>query len=46
MFTGIVQDLVSVVALDREVDLQRITLNLGSLAEGLELGASVAVNGT
>ena len=46
MFTGIVQALVSVRAIDHGDDLSRLTLELGELGEGLQLGASVAVNGT
>ena len=46
MFTGIVQGLVAVKAVKEERDLSRIELDLGELAQGIELGASVAVNGT
>ena len=46
MFTGIVQGLVRVERVDSEVDLTRIELAMGDLANGIELGASVAVNGT
>ena len=46
MFTGIVQSLVAVKSIDVERDLSRIELDLGALAHGIELGASVAVNGT
>jgi riboflavin synthase len=46
VFTGIVQDLVSVTRVERENGLTRIGLALGEGTEGLELGASVAVNGT
>ncbi len=46
MFTGIVQDLVKVVEIDQQVDLHRLKLALGDMTQGLELGASVAVNGT
>jgi riboflavin synthase len=45
MFTGIVQALCPVAAIDEEPGLRRLTLELGGLAEGLEPGASVAVNG-
>ncbi len=45
MFTGIVQDLVTVQAIAHEQDISRLTLDLGGLTRGLELGASVAVNG-
>jgi riboflavin synthase len=46
VFTGIVQSLVAVKSVDVERDLSRIELDLGALAHGIELGASVAVNGT
>ena len=46
MFTGIVQDLVTVIGIEDEGDLSRIELDMKDLAEGIELGASVAVNGT
>jgi riboflavin synthase len=46
VFTGIVQRLATVEALDASPELARITLDLGPLAHGLETGASVAVNGT
>jgi riboflavin synthase len=46
MFTGIVQGLVAVIGMEDEGDLSRIEVNMGDLAEGIELGASVAVNGT
>ena len=46
MFTGIVQGLVAVKGVKEERDLSRIELDLGELAKGIELGASVAVNGT
>ena len=46
MFTGIVQALVEVDHVVSEGSLKRLGLALGPLAEGLELGASVAVNGT
>lgn len=46
MFTGIVQGLVAVKGVKEERDLSRIELDLGELAQGIELGASVAVNGT
>ena len=46
MFTGIVQDLVSVQAIEDKGDLIHLTLDLGELTDKLALGASVAVNGT
>jgi riboflavin synthase len=46
MFTGIVQGLCSVVAVDEQQALRRLAIDLGHLGAGLELGASVAVNGT
>jgi riboflavin synthase len=45
MFTGIVQDLCEVVGVEAGDGIRRLTVNLGPLAEGLELGASVANNG-
>lgn len=46
MFTGIVQDLISVQAVEHDDGLMRLTLDLGKHTGGLQLGASVAVNGT
>ena len=46
MFTGIVQDLLEVHEIDHGADLSRLVLKMGALGEGLQLGASVAVNGT
>ncbi|NKB97918.1 MAG: riboflavin synthase subunit alpha [Pseudomonadales bacterium] len=46
MFTGIVQDLVSVQEIVDEGDLIRLVLDMGAMTEALQLGASVAVNGT
>lgn len=46
MFTGIVQDLVSVQAVIDEGDLIRLGLDLGALTKQLMSGASVSVNGT
>lgn len=46
MFTGIVQDLVSVREIVDEGDLVRLVLNMDATANALQLGASVAVNGT
>lgn len=46
MFTGIVQGLCPVRRVDDEPGLKRLTIELNELAQGLELGASVAVNGT
>lgn len=46
MFTGIVQDLVTVTSVRNESNLIRIAVDLGELTQNLELGASVAVNGT
>ena len=45
MFTGIVQKLVKVESIDKRANLIRLGLGLGDLAKGLELGASVAING-
>ena len=46
MFTGIVQDLVTVQAIEDKGDLIHLSLDLGELTDKLQLGASVAVNGT
>jgi len=45
MFTGIVQGFCEVVAVVDEPGIRRLSLRLGQLADGLETGASVAVNG-
>lgn len=45
MFTGIVQGLCEVLSVSEEPNLRRLTLGLGDLADSLETGASVAVNG-
>jgi riboflavin synthase len=46
MFTGIVQALIPVADVVFESGVQRLGLSLGGLAEGLQPGASVAINGT
>jgi riboflavin synthase len=46
MFTGIVQGLCPVTGVNDEAGLRRIAIELGELAGGLEIGASVAINGT
>ena len=46
MFTGIVQGLVAVVGVEEDENLSRIELKMDDLASNIELGASVAVNGT
>lgn len=46
MFTGIVQALLPVAFVSLEGGVLRMGLSLGGLAEGLEPGASVAINGT
>ena len=46
MFTGIVQHLAEVVEVVQEGTLKRLRVAMGDHAHGLELGASVAVNGT
>lgn len=46
MFTGIVQALVPVTDVIHSSDLSKLRLDMGALGEGVELGASVAVNGT
>lgn len=46
MFTGIVQGMAEVVAIDKKQDFQTHTVRLtGTMREGLEIGASVAHNG-
>ena len=45
MFTGIVQKLVKIDSIDKEANLIKLRLDLGDLAKGIALGASVAVNG-
>ena len=46
MFTGIVQGYCPVLRVEAETNLRRFAIALGDLADGVELGASVAVNGT
>jgi riboflavin synthase len=46
LFTGIVQGLCEVIALEDEPNLRRIQIDVGALAAEASLGASVAVNGT
>ena len=45
MFTGIVQGLCEVATVADEPGLRRIRIQIGDLSEGLDLGASVAING-
>ncbi len=46
MFTGIVQGLCPIVRIIDEPNLVRLAVELEALAEGIETGASVAINGT
>ena len=46
MFTGIVQGLCRVRAVTDETAIRRLTIDMTGLTEGIETGASVAVNGT
>jgi riboflavin synthase len=46
MFTGIVQGLCEITGVVDEQNLRRLTVDLGKLADGLELGASIAINGS
>ena len=46
MFTGIVQGVCRVVAIEREAGIATLRIDLGDHAAGLQSGASVAVNGT
>ena len=45
MFTGITRGLFDVVAVEREEALLRFDVHLGGYGEGLELGASVSIDG-
>ncbi|MEO0322279.1 MAG: riboflavin synthase subunit alpha [Myxococcota bacterium] len=45
MFTGITRGLFDVVAVEREEALLRFDVQLGAYGEGLELGASVSIDG-
>jgi riboflavin synthase len=45
MFTGITRGLFPVVRVTRETDLLRYAVDLGPLAGGVELGASIAIDG-
>ena len=45
MFTGIVEELGTVMAFDRHGDTARLTVSAATAREGSDLGASVAVNG-
>ena len=45
MFTGIVQKLAQIKELERDENLVRLSIELDQLSAGLELGASVAING-
>ena len=46
MFTGIVQALCAVDGVEDVENLRRLAIAVGELADGVELGASVAINGT
>lgn len=46
MFTGIVQGLCPVRRIVDEPSIRRLSVDLGELGQGLQLGASVAINGT
>ncbi len=45
MFSGIVQGLCPVTSIRRDEDVVALTIELGTLAEALDAGASVAING-
>lgn len=45
MFTGIVQGVCNVVSSETGAGITRVAVDLGGLVAGLELGASIAVNG-
>ncbi len=46
MFTGIVQAYREVTRVSEETDLRRLQVDMSGLTDNLELGASVAINGT
>ena len=46
MFTGIIESVGEVVAVEPEGEISRFVLEVGAVAEGVKLGDSVAVNGT
>ncbi|MEJ2087131.1 MAG: riboflavin synthase subunit alpha [Gammaproteobacteria bacterium] len=46
MFTGIVQGLCPVERVEDETNIRRLRVRVGELAQGVALGASVAINGT
>lgn len=46
LFTGIVQGLKRILQIEEQTHLRRLVIGLDELADGLSLGASVAVNGT
>lgn len=45
MFTGIVQGLATVITIEKKSSAHRLTLDLGKLATGIQLGASISVSG-
>jgi len=45
MFTGIVQGLCPIVHLDDAPSMRRLTVDAGNLVDGVQLGASIAING-
>ena len=45
MFTGIVAGTAQVLALEEEGGVRKINIDLGGFSEGLEIGASVAIDG-
>lgn len=45
MFTGIVQGLASVIAIDKQATGVNLVLDLGKFSAGLQVGASVAISG-
>jgi riboflavin synthase len=46
MFTGIVQGFCPVMEAESKANMRRIRIDMSGLADGLQIGASVAVNGT
>ena len=45
MFTGIVAGTARVLAIEEEGGVRKINIDLGGFSEGLEIGASVAIDG-
>ena len=46
MFTGIIETIGTVTAIEAVGDLTRLSLDAGAIVEGVKIGDSIAVNGT